>query len=90
MAGRDDGGDNLVWLSNEGNEFESAEDVRKRLSSGSDPVHTIHTLDFVKSHLEAVVESVGGGETFQNIYLVNIDKDVLNGFQRLGTKREVD
>ena len=89
-AGRDDKGDNLVWLSNEGNEFESAEDVRRRLNSGIDPVHTVHTLDFVKSHLEAVVGNVGGGEIFQNTYMVNIDKDVLDGFQRLGTEREVD
>lgn len=90
MAGRDDGGDNLVWLSNEGNEYESAEDTRRRLSSGRDPVHTVHTLNFVQERLQGVVERVGGGEVFQNTYLVNVDKDVLEGFQQLGSRREVD
>lgn len=90
LAGREDGGDNLVWLSNEGNEFESAEDVRKRLHNGGDPVHTVHTPSFVKERLNGVVAMVGGEEAFQNMWMVNVDKDVLEGFKQLGTQREVD
>jgi len=90
LAGRDDGGDNLVWLSNEGNEYEGSADVRKRLHSGSDPVHTVRTFDFVKERLGSVVAMVGGEDNFQNTWMVNVDKDVLDGFRELGTQRELD
>lgn len=90
MAGRDDAGDNLVWEPNEGNEFEGPEDVRKRLHAESDPVHTIHTFQFIQQRLGALVEMVGGQEEFQKNWLVNVDKDVLDAFQNLGTQRDVD
>lgn len=90
ISGRDDGGDNLIWETNEGNEFEGPEDVRKRLQDGSDPVHTIHTFNFVKQRLGALVSMVGGEEEFQKNWLVNIDKDVLDGFQNLGVQTSMD
>jgi hypothetical protein len=84
IAGREDGGDNLVWTSNEENEFEDPEGVRKRLLAATDPVHTSHTFEFVKERLRGVVQIVGGEEEFQVNYVVNVDKDVLAGFQGLG------
>lgn len=90
ISGRDDGGDNLLWESNEGNEFEGPEDVRKRLHAGSDPVHTIHTFEFVQQRLGVLVDMVGGQEEFQNNWLVNVDKDVLHGFQNLGVQSQMD
>jgi hypothetical protein len=90
ISGRDDGGDNLIWAKNEGNEFEGVEDVRKRLHAGSDPVHNLHTFEFVKQRLQALVQLVGGEEEFQKNWLVNVDKDVLEGFQNLGVQREID
>lgn len=50
---------NLIWLTNPGNEYEGAEDERKRLASGSDPVHTVHTFEFVKQHLGGLVAAAG-------------------------------
>lgn len=88
ISGREDGGDNLIWLPTEGNEYEGPEDVRKRLHSGSDPVHTVHTFDFVKERLGQAVAVCGGEQEFQNQWAVNVDKDVLAGFQSLGTKRD--
>ncbi len=88
IGGRDDGGDNLIWLANEGNEYEGPEDVRRRLHAGSDPVHTIHTFNFVKERLGQVVAVCGGEEVFQRDWAVNIDKDVLMEFQTLGTKKD--
>ncbi|KUJ24549.1 ARM repeat-containing protein [Mollisia scopiformis] len=88
IGGRDDGGDNLIWLPSEGNEYEGPEDVRKRLHSASDPVHTIHTYDFVKERLSQVVAVCGGEDAFQRDWAVNVDKDVLAGFQNLGTKTD--
>jgi hypothetical protein len=90
ITGQDDGGDNLVWASTEGNEFEGPEDVRKRLHSATDPVHTVHTFEFVKERLRGVVKVVGGEEEFQRHFVVNVDKDVLAGFQGLGQQPEME
>lgn len=84
MSGRDDGGDNLIWQSSEGNEYEGPEDIRQRLHSAADPVHTIHALEFVKAKLQQAIANCGGEEEFQRNWLVNIDSDVLAGFQKLG------
>jgi hypothetical protein len=90
ITGRDDGGDNLVWASNEGNEFEDPEGIRKRLHAASDPVHIVHTFEFVKEALRGVVQIVGGEEEFQRNWVVNVDKDVLAGFQGLGQDPEMN
>jgi len=88
IGGRDDGGDNLVWLADDGNEFEGPEDVRRRIHASSDPVHTLNTFNFVKERLGQVVAICGGEEAFQRDWAVNIDKDVIRSFQDLGTKRD--
>ena len=90
ITGRDDGGDNLVWASSEGNEFEDPEGIRKRLHAASDPVHMIHTFEFVKEALRGLVQIVGGEEEFQRNWVVNVDKDVLAGFQGLGQDPEMN
>lgn len=89
LHGRDDGGDNLVWLSNEGNEFEGPEDIRKRMHAASDLVHTVHTFEFVKERLARVVAVCGGEQEFQDNWAVNVDKDVISGFQTVGEHKEV-
>jgi len=88
--GRDDGGDNLIWLPPEANEYEGLEDLRKRLHTGSDPVHTIHTFEFVKERLSGVVAFCGGEQEFERNWVVNVDKDVLAGFQGLGVRKDID
>ncbi|RDW82682.1 ARM repeat-containing protein [Coleophoma cylindrospora] len=89
MAGRDDGGDNLIWLSNEGNEYEAPEDVRKRVFAANDPVHLVHSFDFVKARLQQLVSSCGGEQEFQQNWTSNVDVDVIKGFQELGVPREM-
>ena len=89
LHGREDGGDNLVWLSNEGNEFEGPEEIRQRLLAHSDPVHTVHTYEFVKERLAGVVQFCGGEQEFEKSWAVNVDKDVLLGFQTVGEVKEV-
>lgn len=88
IGGRDDGGDNLIWLENEGNEFEGPEDIRSRLHEASDPVHRIHTFEFVKERLGRLVAMCGGEEAFQREYAVDVDRDVIAGFRNLGEKNE--
>ena len=90
MGGRDDGDDNLIWGPSEGNEFEGAEDVRKRLHSTSDEVHTVHTFQYVKERLRTLVAICGGEDAFQQDWAVNVDKEVIAGFQRLGMPNDHD
>lgn len=90
ISGRDDGGDNLVWEPTAESEYEGPEEARRRLHGDRDPVHTIHTFQFVRERLGALVEMLGGQEEFQKNWLVNVDKDVLEGYQNLGVKREMD
>lgn len=89
-TGRDDDGDNLVWFTNEATEFEVPGSARERLQAGADPVHTIHTFNFVKEKLGLLVNIVGGEGAFQENWLINVDKDVLEGYKNLGIRREID
>ena len=89
IGGRDDGGDNLIWLSNEAGAYEGPEDARKRDHSWRDPVHRVHTFEFVKERLGIVVAAIGGEEEFQRNWAVNVDNDVLVGFQSLGAQSEM-
>ncbi|KAF4624585.1 hypothetical protein G7Y89_g13584 [Cudoniella acicularis] len=88
MTGRDDLGDNLVWQVSEltPSEGESPEDFRKRVHGYKDPVHSTHTYAFVKGVLSKLITACGGEEQFQREYAANVDKDVLEGFQKLGTQ----
>jgi len=85
QEGRDDGGDNLIWQDTEDHSYETPEDVRKRLQSASDPVHKIHTLQFVKERLRQVVALCGGEEAFQRDWAVNVDRDVLEEFKMVSS-----
>lgn len=83
--GRDDGGDNLVWLEADSlsHPMETPEDVRKRLQASTDPIHTIHAYNYVKEKLNQAVQNVGGEQEFQNDWACDVDAYVLKGFQAL-------
>lgn len=66
------------------NEQEVPEDTRKRAVTYSDPVHTFNLGQFVQYHLQKAVAGCGGEARFQEEWLVNVDKDVLKSFGRLG------
>jgi hypothetical protein len=81
-----DGGDNLIWPPSEEKEaWEGPEDVRKRKLQEQDPVHRIHTFEYVKLHLQGLAQAVGGGEVFQKEWVDNVDKEVLASFQALSS-----
>ncbi|KAI9744571.1 MAG: hypothetical protein M1818_002100 [Claussenomyces sp. TS43310] len=81
--GRDDGGDNLIWTGSEGYEYETCEDLRRRLQSEGDPVHKAHTLTYITARLHDVVSRCGGEADFERNWAVNVDRDVLASFQAL-------
>lgn len=63
---------------------EAPEDARRRELTYGDVVHTVSLPAFVKQGLEGVVQACGGEEAFQKEWLVNVDRDVLQGFLGLG------
>ena len=67
----------------------SAEDERKRLLDGMDPVHIVHIFDFVKAKLGDLVVKCGGEDVFQREALANCDVDVVKAFQMLGQQQEM-
>ncbi|KAH8906125.1 ARM repeat-containing protein [Coniochaeta sp. PMI_546] len=78
-------GDSLVRtsLALEPNEFETPIDVVERAIAAADPVHTINAHVFVNTTLQGLVQRAGGQQRFEQEWLVNIDKDVLAGFEAL-------
>ncbi|KAI1633197.1 putative importin 11 [Biscogniauxia mediterranea] len=67
--------------------WDTPKDVRERALWAADPVKTVQSLSFVKERLHNLVQSVGGEQVFQENWAVNVDKEVLEGFQALGTPR---
>ncbi|KAG4034728.1 hypothetical protein MFRU_002g00810 [Monilinia fructicola] len=91
MAGRDDiGGDNLIWTEQAPYEGETQEDKRQREWKMVDPVHQVNAWEFVKGRLGGVVGVCGGEEAFQREWAVNVDRDVLEGWGKLGEKRDFE
>lgn len=67
----------------EPNEFETPVDATEREIAAADPVYNINAHAFVNSTLQGLVQRAGGQERFDQERLVNVDKDVLAGFQAL-------
>lgn len=77
------GNDGLVWESSppyeEATPLERGEvDVTSR-----DRVHTIHTYPFVTERLQGLVQKSGGEGPFSENWVINVDKGVLTGFEKL-------
>ncbi|KAG9233175.1 armadillo-type protein [Amylocarpus encephaloides] len=89
-AGREDMGDNLIWEAYEGTGLEGLEDTRRRAQAAADPIHSVHTFEFVKQRLARLVGECGGEEQFQSQWTVDVDKDVLEAFRRLGTGENIE
>lgn len=83
---RGTGNDMLVLTEEqEGTEWDTPKDVRQRALYVSDPVKRVQSLPFVKERLGSLVQRLGGEQAFQENWAVNVDKEVLAGFQALGT-----
>ncbi|CAJ2500298.1 Uu.00g031510.m01.CDS01, partial [Anthostomella pinea] len=86
----DPGNDMLVNQPVETSEWDTPKDVRDRAVWASDPVKTVQSLLFVKERLNSLVQSVGGERAFQENWAVNVDKEILTGFQALGQRRSAE
>lgn len=50
----------------------------------TDPVHTVNIIQFIREHLQHVITACGGYDKFRDEWLVNVDKDVVEAFGKLG------
>lgn len=83
----DTNGDSLVYNQADPTETEgpeAPEDARRREMTHTDVGHTVKLPDFVKQQLDAAGAACGGSERFQQEWLVNVDKDVVDAFLKLG------
>ncbi|KAK4543323.1 hypothetical protein LTR36_005682 [Oleoguttula mirabilis] len=82
----DANGDSLVYANNISeaphDALEAPEDARRRLLTHGDEVHTVNLPDFVRSTLRQAIAACGG--SFEQDWLVNVDKEVVNSFTQLG------
>jgi hypothetical protein len=75
--------DTLVWDEVGSYEYDTPLDVHSREFAFKDPVHRVVTFEFVRARLGDLVQRVGGEQAFEAGWAVNVDRDVLAGFQRL-------
>ncbi|KAL2174760.1 armadillo-type protein [Thermothelomyces heterothallicus CBS 202.75] len=76
--------DTLVWTGElPGYEYDTPLDVAEREFAAKDPVHCVVTYEFVRARLADMVQRVGGEQAFEANWAVNVDREVLAGFQRL-------
>ena len=61
----------------------SPEDLRQAELTVSDPVRTIHVQQWIAHHLDEAVIASGGEQAFQEQWLINVDRDVLDSFVEL-------
>ncbi|GAB7346328.1 hypothetical protein MBLNU457_5045t1 [Dothideomycetes sp. NU457] len=64
--------------------LEAPEDIRRRELSFADPVHRIRLQEWVQKYLKMAIQNAGGEQAFQNEWLVNVDRVVIEAFGELG------
>ncbi|KAI0384166.1 ARM repeat-containing protein [Hypomontagnella monticulosa] len=78
------GNDTLVFAEPlEPTEWDTPKSVRERALLATDPVKTVQSLPFVKERLDGLVQRAGGEQAFRDNWAVNVDREVLSGFQAL-------
>jgi hypothetical protein len=64
-------------------EGQSAGEARRAALASSDSVHRINLKELVKWALGIAIEKCGGSERFQQEWLVNVDKEIVEHFGKL-------
>ena len=79
-------GDSLLYDADEEGPpiIESPEDTRRKVLTRGDVVHTVNVAQYVKESLGQAIAAGGGEAKFQEEWLVNVDRDVLAQFSKLG------
>lgn len=78
--------DNLIWYDAGVSGDDTAVDALEKETAASDPVHTAHMYTFMQDTFRNLVQRVGE-QNFQEHWLVNVDKEVVNEFRALDQTR---
>jgi hypothetical protein len=62
---------------------EAPGDERRRRLTFADPVHRLDVKVFLRERLQMAATACGGQEAFEKMWVVNVDKNVLKGFNEL-------
>ncbi|KAF9635979.1 Importin-beta [Lasiodiplodia theobromae] len=78
--------DCLVWQreDQQAETPEAPDEVRRRDMIFTDPVHIVNIMPFIRDHLQQAIAACGGQDRFRDEWLVNVDKDVIEAFGKLG------
>lgn len=74
--------DNQVWSELEANDYDTPRNVRERELCLADPLHRVVAKAFVRERLGALIERAGGEQRFQEEWMVNVDKEVVDKFSQ--------
>ncbi|KAL8733431.1 MAG: hypothetical protein Q9181_003578 [Wetmoreana brouardii] len=64
-------------------ERETAEEERQRELIFADPIHQLDLKTFIREHIQHAITCSGGTEAFQETWVVNVDRDVVEEFGKL-------
>jgi hypothetical protein len=88
------GSDTLIWEKRSYDvdlyEGETALEKEEYRYTEKDPVHNVVTYDFLRARLQDLVQRAGGEQAFEANWAVNVDKEVLTGFQKLSEPQPQD
>lgn len=79
------GEDGLVWDSAPVGEESTPLETGEMVITTRDPVHAVRTYAFITERLQGLVQMVGGEAAFRENWVVNVDSDVLAGFEKLAS-----
>ena len=77
------GEDGLVWDATPQSEESTPLENAEAALVARDPVHTLRAYGFVTERLQGLVQRTGGEAAFRDNWVVNVDRDVLDKFERL-------
>ncbi|OLN82896.1 Importin beta-like protein [Colletotrichum chlorophyti] len=81
--GTTDGTDSLIWQQMEPSDYDTPKSIKATEFAQRDPVHTVNAMQFVQERLQDVVQRSGGEQQFEQEWVINVDKDVLQKFSAL-------
>lgn len=77
--------DGLVWDSAPLGEESTPLETGVLLVTTRDPVHAVRLYTFVTERLQGLVQAAGGEAAFRENWVVNVDSEVLTGFEKLAS-----
>lgn len=75
--------DGLVWKDMPTSDESTPFEIGLYTVQAREPVHTVHTYPFITQTLQGLVARTGGEGAFRENWVVNVDKEALEAFEKL-------